>query len=106
MICVMFLLINTFLPGTFIQGEQLFTKMGVFYATIIGLAAGLGLGIITEYYTGTGTSPVKSIAQQSITGSATNIISGLSVGMQSTSLPTIIIASAIIGAYHFAGYMV
>ena len=103
MVCVMFLLINTFLPGTFIQGEQLFTKMGVFYATIIGLAAGLGLGIITEYYTGTGTSPVKSIAQQSITGSATNIISGLSVGMQSTSLPTIIIASAIIGAYHFAG---
>ena len=103
MICVMFLLINTFLPGTFTQGEQLFTKMGVFYATIIGLAAGLGLGIITEYYTGTGTSPVKSIAQQSITGSATNIISGLSVGMQSTSLPTIIIASAIIGAYHFAG---
>ena len=103
MVCVMFLLINTFLPGTFTQGEQLFTKMGVFYATIIGLAAGLSLGIITEYYTGTGTSPVKSIAQQSITGSATNIISGLSVGMQSTSLPTIIIASAIIGAYHFAG---
>ena len=103
MVCVMFLLINTFLPGIFTQGEQQFTKMGVFYATIIGLAAGLGLGIITEYYTGTGTSPVKSIAQQSITGSATNIISGLSAGMQSTSLPTIIIASAIIGAYHFAG---
>ena len=103
MVCVMFLLINTFLPGTFTQGEQLFTKMGVFYATIIGLAAGLSLGIITEYYTGTGTSPVKSIAQQSITGSATNIISGLSAGMQSTSLPTIIISSAIIGAYHFAG---
>ncbi len=103
MVCVMFFLINSFLPDTFSQGEQSFTKMGVFYATIIGLAAGLGLGIITEYYTGTGTSPVKLITQQSITGSATNIISGLSVGMQSTAVPTIIIASAIIGAYHYAG---
>ena len=103
MLFVMFLLINTFLPDTFTQGEQLFTKMGVFYATIIGLAAGLGLGIITEYYTGTGTSPVKLITQQSITGSATNIIAGLSVGMQSTAFPIMIIASAIIGAYHYAG---
>ncbi len=103
MVCVMFFLINSFLPDTFSQGEQSFTKMGVFYATIIGLAAGLGLGIITEYYTGTGTSPVKLITQQSITGSATNIISGLSVGMQSTAVPTIIIVSAIIGAYHYAG---
>ena len=103
MVCVMFFLINSLLPDTFSQGEQSFTNMGVFYATIIGLAAGLALGIITEYYTGTGTSPVKLITQQSITGSATNIISGLSVGMQSTAVPTIIIASAIIGAYHYAG---
>ncbi len=103
MVFVMYFLINMFLPDTFIQGEDSFTKIGVFYATVIGLAAGLGLGIITEYYTGTGTSPVKLITQQSITGSATNIIAGLSVGMQSTAIPTIIIASAIVGAFHYAG---
>jgi K(+)-stimulated pyrophosphate-energized sodium pump len=47
--------------------------MGIFYATLIGLAAGLGIGLITEHYTGTGTKPVKSVVDQSITGSATNV---------------------------------
>src|SRR5699024_1282169 len=65
--------------------------------------AGLLIGLITEHYTGTGTSPVESIVQQSSTGSATNIIAGLGVGMISTAIPIIIIAAAIIGAYHFAG---
>ena len=77
--------------------------MGIFYATLIGLAAGLGIGLITEYYTGTGTKPVKSVVDQSITGSATNIIAGLGVGMQSTFIPVIIIAVAIVFAHHSAG---
>ena len=77
--------------------------MGIFYATLIGLAAGLGIGLITEYYTGTGTKPVKSVVDQSITGSATNIIAGLGVGMQSTFIPVIIIAVAIIFAHQSAG---
>ncbi len=77
--------------------------IGIFYATLIGLLAGLGIGIITEHYTGTGTSPVKSVANQSITGPATNIIAGLGVGMQSTAIPVLIIAAAIIGAYEFSG---
>ena len=59
--------------------------------------------MITEYYTGTGTGPVKSVSNQSVTGAATNIIAGLGVGMQSTAVPTIIIAVAIMGAHHFAG---
>ena len=46
---------------------------------------------------------MQSVADQSITGSATNIIAGLGVGMQSTAIPTVIIAAAIMGAYHFAG---
>ena len=94
MVIVMYLLINNFIPEN---------SMGIFYATLIGLASGLGIGLITEHYTGTGTSPVKSVANQSITGSATNIIAGLGVGMQSTAIPTLIIAAAIIGAYSFAG---
>ena len=103
MIAVIYLLIQEFLPAEFTQGGELFSNMGVFYATVIGLMAGLGIGMITEHYTGTGTSPVRSIAKQSITGPATNIIAGLGVGMQSTAIPILIIASAIIGAYHFAG---
>lgn len=103
MIGVIYFLINTFLPDTFTQGSADFTSMGVFFATVIGLAAGLGIGLITEHYTGTGTSPVNSIVKQSITGPATNIIAGLGVGMQSTAVPILIIASSIIGAFHFAG---
>ena len=103
MVGVIFYLINTFLPDVFIQGGSEFTSIGVFYATVIGLAAGLGIGMITEHYTGTGTGPVNSIVKQSITGPATNIIAGLGVGMQSTAVPILIISSSIIGAYYFAG---
>jgi K(+)-stimulated pyrophosphate-energized sodium pump len=77
--------------------------MGVFYAVIIGLVSGLAIGYITEYYTGTGTKPVKGIVDQSITGAATNIIAGLGVGMRSTALPIIVLSIAIIGAHYFAG---
>ena len=77
--------------------------MGIFYATLIGLAAGLGIGLITEHYTGPGTKPVKSVVDQSVTGSATNIIACLGVGMQSTLIPILIIAIAIDFAHQFAG---
>ncbi|UYN88247.1 MAG: sodium-translocating pyrophosphatase [Cyclobacteriaceae bacterium] len=79
------------------------TAMGVFWATVIGLIAGLLVGLITEYYTGMGKKPVLSIVRQSSTGAATNIISGLGVGMMSTALPIIIIALSIIGAFYFGG---
>ena len=103
MVAIIYLLIQNFLPAVFSQGGETFSNMGVFYATVIGLVAGLGIGMITEHYTGTRTPPVRSIVQQSLTGPATNIIAGLGVGMQSTAIPILIIASAIIGAYHFAG---
>ncbi len=80
-----------------------YTSMGVFYAIIMGLVAGLGIGYITEYYTGTGTKPVQGIVDQSATGAATNIIAGLAVGMRSTALPILVLCAAIIGAYYFAG---
>jgi K(+)-stimulated pyrophosphate-energized sodium pump len=69
----------------------------------VGLVAGLGVGKITEYHTGTGTRPVTMIVKQSVTGSATNIIAGLGVGMMSTAIPILIIAAGIVGAFYFAG---
>ena len=101
MIAVMFFLISCTI-GDY-EFELGYNHYGVFFATLFGLAAGLSIGLITEHYTGTGTTPVKSVAEQSITGSATNIIAGLGVGMQSTFLPMIIIAIAIVGAHYFAG---
>ena len=103
MVGVMYFLISGLLPESFVLNDVVYTNMGVFWASTIGLVAGLGIGIITEHYTGTNTGPTNSITRQSLTGPATNIIAGLGVGMQSTALPTIIIASGIIGAYHFAG---
>ena len=103
MVAAIYFLIHESLPADFVQGGVTFTSMGVFYATVIGLVAGLGIGLITEHYTGTGTSPVKSITDQSATGAATNIIAGLGVGMQSTAIPILILAAAIMGAHHFAG---
>ena len=103
MVGVMYFLISGLLPESFVLNDMVYTNMGVFWASTIGLVAGLGIGIITEHYTGTNTGPTNSITRQSLTGPATNIIAGLGVGMQSTALPTIIIASGIMGAYHFAG---
>ena len=103
MVVVMYYLITIMLPGSFILDGVEYSSMGVFWAATIGLGAGLGIGIITEYYTGTHGGPTTSITRQSLTGPATNIIAGLGVGMQSTAVPTIIIAAGIMGAHHFAG---
>ncbi len=72
-------------------------------AVSAGLLAGLGVGKITEYYTGTGTKPVQSIVTASGTGAATNIIAGLGVGMMSTAVPILLIGAAILISHHFAG---
>ena len=103
LIGVIYFLIQNILPVNFTLNGLSYTNTGVFIATIIGLFAGLGIGVITEHYTGTHNSPTNSIVKQSLTGPATNIIAGLGVGMQSTAIPIIIIAASIIGAHQFAG---
>lgn len=96
-------LILFMLPPSWTNNGHTYKAIGVFWATIAGLVSGLGIGKITQYYTGTGTRPVLSIARQSLTGSATNIIAGLGVGMMSTAIPIILICAAILISFHFAG---
>ena len=101
MIIASYFIIDTMIPEN-VEGLP-YGGWGVFLATIAGLVAGLGVGKITEYYTGTGTKPVRGIVRQSETGAATNIIAGLGVGMMSTAVPIILIAIAILVSHHFAG---
>ena len=103
MIFATYFLIDEFLPEAWTFNGKEYSSIGVFYATIAGLIAGLGVGKITEYYTATGKAPVKSIVKQSDTGAATTIISGLGVGMMSTAIPIILICIAILLSYEFAG---
>ncbi|MFK5890676.1 MAG: V-type H(+)-translocating pyrophosphatase, partial [Flavobacteriaceae bacterium] len=103
MVVISYFMIQQFLPETWVVAGKEMSSMGVFYATIVGLLAGLGVGKITEYYTGTGSKPVMSIVKQSVTGAATNIIAGLGVGMMSTAIPILLIAAAIIISYDVAG---
>ncbi|MDA1268279.1 MAG: sodium-translocating pyrophosphatase [Bacteroidetes bacterium] len=101
MVVASYFIINALLPET-VEGLP-FGANGVFFATLAGLIAGLAVGKITEYYTGTGTKPVRSIVRQSETGAATNIIAGLGVGMMSTAIPILLIAAAILVSHYFAG---
>jgi K(+)-stimulated pyrophosphate-energized sodium pump len=101
MVVASYFIINALIPES-IEGLP-FGAMGVFWATIAGLVAGLGVGKITEYYTATGKKPVMSIVEQSETGAATTIIAGLGVGMMSTMIPILLIAAAIMVSHHFAG---
>lgn len=72
-------------------------------AITAGLACGVAIGQVTEYYTSADYKPVQQIAEQSLTGAATTIISGLAVGMMSTAVPVILISVAIFASYYFAG---
>ena len=103
MIAASYFIINNFLPETWTFNGISYQPMDVFWATIIGLVSGLAIGMITEHYTGTHKKPVIAIVDQSITGYATNIISGLGVGMISTTLPILVIAAAVVGAHEMAG---
>jgi K(+)-stimulated pyrophosphate-energized sodium pump len=80
-----------------------FTSGGLFWCALVGLAATALIVVITEYYTGVGFRPVRSIAQASVTGHGTNVIQGLAVSLESTALPTVVIVAGIIVAFKLAG---
>jgi len=104
--------IGTFGAGIIMAGVTAFIAramlpadawLGVFIATVAGLAGGIGIGIITEYYTAEDKGPAQGIAKQSETGAATNIIAGLGLGMKSTALPIIVLGIVILVAHKYAG---
>ncbi len=84
------------------QGQEI-TGMQLFLCGIAGLAVTGLIVWITEYYTGIGFRPVRSISQSSVTGHGTNVIQGLAVSLEATALPTIVIVAGIIVTYNLAG---
>ncbi len=98
-----YFLVNFLLPDHLLLRGFDFTPNKVFGAIMVGLAVGTLMSMITEYYTAMGKRPVMSIIRQSSTGHATNIIGGLAVGMESTLLPILVLASGIYGSYYCAG---
>ncbi len=98
-----YFLIGYFLPNGFTLSGVQYTPTGVFLALLAGLAAGIFIGLITEYFTSESYKPAQEIARDSQTGAATNIIAGISVGMMSTGLPVLLIAIAIMVSYFEAG---
>jgi K(+)-stimulated pyrophosphate-energized sodium pump len=79
------------------------TGLDLFFASLVGIAVMVLMMFVTEYYTATQYSPVQRVAKASETGGATNIISGLAVGMQSAALPVLVLAVAMFAAYNLAG---
>ncbi len=98
-----FFIVRWMLPAELTLRGHAFTNMDVFYAIVVGSIVGALMSIVTEFYTAMGKRPVTSIVQQSDTGAATNIIGGLSVGMESTLVPTLILAAGIYMSHYFAG---
>ncbi len=104
-----YFLIQYMLPETlqmsfFGEGMKEVSSMNVFYSTLIGLAVGALISMVTSYYTSLGKKPVLDIVQNSSTGAGTNIIAGLAVGMKSTFLSVLLFAAAIYGSYELAGF--
>ena len=103
MLIASYFIITNLLPNSWNFNGITYNSHGAFFATIAGLIAGLSVGKVTEYYTGTGTKPVSDIVKQSETGAATNIIAGLGIGMMSTAIPILLISAAILIAHSYAG---
>ena len=99
-----YFLVMWLLPDTdMVLRNYHFSKYGVYGAIFVGLVVGTLMSLITEYYTAMGKRPVMSIVRQSSTGHATNIIGGLAIGMESTLLPILVLASGIYMSYWCAG---
>src|SRR4029078_4599515 len=80
-----------------------FDGMSLFWCSVVGLVITGAIVAITEYYTGTGSRPVKSVARASVSGHGTNVIQGLAMSLESTALPAMVIIAGILVTYNLAG---
>ena len=92
--------ISSYFVIKFVLGMQF---IGVYWAVISGLLAGIIMGLSTEYFTSARYSPARDVARSALTGPATVIISGISVGMLSTIVPVVVVALAILASFYFSG---
>ncbi|MFH1721337.1 MAG: sodium-translocating pyrophosphatase [Candidatus Altiarchaeota archaeon] len=94
-----------FIVGSYFLISAVVTEnaTNIFVATIVGLLAGILIGLVTEYYSSDTYAPTRRVAESAQTGAATGIIEGLALGMKSTALPVLIVSGAIFAAYTFAG---
>lgn len=92
-----------FITNWLMAGNGQYSTLNIYLSSLIGLAVTAAMCLITEYFTSKSFIPVKSIAESSVTGHGTNIITGLAVSMRSTAAPVIVIGAAILGAYALAG---
>lgn len=83
--------------------QQMFGDLGVFYATLVGIGTGISFALVTKYYTLSDHSPTRAIAKASQTGPAITILTGFATSLKSTAIPVIVVCTAIILAYEFAG---
>jgi len=97
------LVITRMVPGVLSVGAKSFGGVDLFWCGVVGLAVTAAIVVVTEFYTGTGFRPVKSIAKASVSGHGTNVIQGLAVSLESTALPALTIVVGIIVAYNLAG---
>jgi K(+)-stimulated pyrophosphate-energized sodium pump len=94
---------NTLVPGELTVGDHSFGAMDLFWCGVTGLVVTALIVVITEYYTGTGFRPVKSVAKASVSGHGTNVIQGLAMSLESTAAPALVIIAGILVTYNLAG---
>jgi len=103
MILLSYPIVRFLAPRSFSHGSATYGSDGIFYSLAAGLVGGILIGVFAEYYTSNRRKPTKRIAKASSTGAATNIITGVEVGMQSTALPVILLVALILLSHLFAG---
>ncbi|ENZ80314.1 MULTISPECIES: sodium-translocating pyrophosphatase [Caulobacter] len=95
--------LHQLVPTTVETATRSYTADGLFYCGLVGLAVTAAIVMITEYYTGTGFRPVKSVAQASVSGHGTNVIQGLAMSLEATALPALTIIVGIVVTFNLAG---